>query len=81
MAPDIALGHDDTESDFMGHRPIDMQLRRGSVIRRFVFKKENLNLPVRIVGGGPEIVCAFSYYYRDLEAVDLAEQMNSIDIR
>ena len=64
----------------MGHRPIDMQLRRGSAIRRF-FEEENLNFPVRIVGGGPEIVCAFSYYYRDLEAVDLAEQMNSIDIR
>jgi len=44
-------------------------------------EEENLNFPVRIVGGGPEIVCAFSYYYRDLEAVDLAEQMNSIDIR
>ena len=79
MAPDIALGHDDTESDFMGHRRMDMQLRRGSVIRRFVFKKENLNLPVRIVGGGPEIV--FAYYYRDLEAVGLREQMNSTDIR
>ena len=80
MAPDIALDHDDTESGFMGHRPIDMQLRCGSVIRRF-FEEENLNFLVRIVGGGPEIVCAFSYYYRDLEAVDLAEQMNSIDIR
>ncbi len=80
MAPDIALDHDDTESGFMRHQPIDMQLRRGSVIRRF-FEKENLNLPVRIVGGGPEIVFVFSYYYRDLEAVDLAEQMNSIDIR
>ena len=79
MAPDIALGHDDTESDFMGHRRMDMQLRRGSVIRRFVFKKENLNLPVRIVGGGPEIV--FAYYYRDLEAMGLAQQTNNIDIR
>ena len=58
-----------------------MQLRHGSVIRRIFFEEENLNFPVRIVGGGPEIVCAFSYYYRDLEAVDLAEQMNSIDIR
>ena len=74
----MALGHDDTESGFMGHRPIDMQLRRGSAIRRF-FEEENLNLPVRIVGGGPEVV--FAYYYRDLEAVDLAEQMKSIDIR